>query len=79
MATKKTADFESSMARLEEIVRALESGSEGLDAALKLYEEGIALARGCSEALDKAEMSVKMLQIKPDGGAALVDFGAEEE
>ena len=78
MATKKKVDFEASMARLEEIVRSLESGSEGLDSALKLYEEGIALARGCSETLDKAEMSIKMLQMKPDGGATLVDFGEEE-
>ena len=79
MATKKKVDFEASMARLEEIVRSLESGSEGLDSALKLYEEGIALARGCAETLDKAEMSIKMLQIKPDGGAVLTEFGAEEE
>lgn len=78
MATKKKADFEASMARLEEIVRSLESGAEGLDSALKLYEEGIALARECSETLDKAEMSVKMLQMKSDGSAALVDFGGEE-
>ena len=78
MATKKKADFEASMARVEEIVRSLESGAEGLDSALKLYEEGIALARECSETLDKAEMSVKMLQMKSDGSAALVDFGGEE-
>ena len=78
MATKKKADFEASMARLEEIVRSLESGAEGLDSALKLYEEGIALARECSETLDKADMSVKMLQMKSDGSAALVDFGGEE-
>ena len=78
MATKKKADFEASMARLEEIVRSLESGAEGLDSALKLYEEGSALARECSETLDKAEMSVKMLQMKSDGSAALVDFGGEE-
>ena len=78
MATKKKADFESSMVRLEEIVRSLESGAEGLDSALKLYEEGIALARECSETLDKAEMSIKMLQMKSDGSATLVDFGGEE-
>ena len=79
MATKKKLDFEGSMARLEEIVRALESGSEGLDSALKLYEEGIALARECSETLDKAELNVKMLQMKGDGSAVLTDFSTEEE
>ena len=79
MATKKKIEFESAMVRLEEIVRTLESGSEGLDSALKLYEEGIALARGCAETLDQAEMTVKMLQMKPDGSAVLTDFAAGEE
>lgn len=78
MATKKM-NFEASMARIEEIVRALESGSEGLDASLKLYEEGISLVRGCSETLDRAEMSIKMLQMKPDGNAVAVDFAGEDE
>lgn len=78
MATKKKMDFETSMARLEEIVRRLEDGSDGLDAALKLYEEGIGLVRGCSEALDQAEMSIKMLQMKPDGSVVTTDFSAGE-
>ena len=78
MATKKKMDFETSMERLEEIVRRLEDGSDGLDAALKLCEEGIGLVRGCAEALDQAEMSIKMLQMKPDGSAVAVDFSAGE-
>ena len=77
MATKKTVSFEASMERLEEIVHALEGGAEGLESALKLYEEGIGLVRNCSEALDQAEMSIKMLQMKSDGKAVLVDFGAD--
>ena len=79
MATKKQIEFEASMERLEQIVRTLESGSEGLDSALKLYEEGIGLVRGCTEALDRAEMSMKALQMKPDGNAVLTDFVTGEE
>lgn len=79
MATKKTVDFEASMERLEEIVRALENGSEGLDGSLKLYEEGISLVRFCSEHLDRAEQTVRKLQMKNDGSAELVDFGGEAE
>lgn len=67
------------MARLEEILHMLENGSEGLDHSLKLYEEGISLIRACSEKLESAEQSVKVLQMQADGTAALVDFeeGAE--
>ena len=72
--TKKTVTFEEAMARLEEILRALESGSEGLDSSLKLYEEGISLIRTCSEKLERAEQSVKILQMQ-DGAAVLADFG----
>ncbi len=79
MATKKTVDFEASMARLEEIVRALENGSEGLDGSLKLYEEGISLVRLCTDRLDRAEQTVRALRIKADGSAELTEFGGEGE
>lgn len=75
---KKEMSFEAAMARLEEILHQLESGSEGLDNSLKLYEEGIALIRTCSEKLENAEQSVKILQMKADGTAVLADFGAED-
>lgn len=78
MATKKNIDFEASMERLEEIVRKLESGAEGLDSALKLYEEGVGLVRVCSDTLDQAELRIKKLQMNPDGTASLVDFATEE-
>ena len=79
MANKKTVNFEASMARLEEIVRALESGGESLDNSLKLYEEGVALVRLCSERLDSAEQTVKKLQLAADGSATLVDFEGNGE
>ena len=62
------------MERIEEIVRLLESGSENLDASLKLYEEGLTLVRACTEKLDSAEQTVKILQMKADGSATLEDF-----
>ena len=75
MAKKMT--FEAAMARLEEILRALESGGESLDSSLKLYEEGVALIRSCSSLLESAEQSVKILQMQTDG-AELVDFKRAE-
>lgn len=78
MATKQP-DFEASMQRLEEIVRMLDGGTEGLDRSLKLYEEGIKLVRICTETLDKAEQKVKQLSLRMDGSVALTDFNADGE
>ena len=71
--TKKTITFEAAMERLEEITRLLESGAEGLDESLKLYEEGVSLIRLCTQKLENAEQSVKILQMREDG-IALADF-----
>ncbi len=76
--TKKTITFEAAMERLEEITRLLESGSEGLDASLKLYEEGVALIRLCTQKLEAAEQSVKVLQMNEEG-IARVDFEGKGE
>lgn len=75
MAKKMT--FEAALTRLEEILRALESGGESLDSSLKLYEEGVGLIRSCSALLENAEQSVKILQMREDG-AELVDFKRTE-
>ena len=71
--TKKTITFEAAMERLEEITNLLESGAEGLDESLKLYEEGVSLIRLCTQKLESAEQSVKVLQMIEEG-IALVDF-----
>ena len=76
MAKKMT--FEAAMARLEEILHALENGSESLDASLKLYEEGVSLIRSCSALLENAEQSVKILRMQ-NGEAVLADFKKTEE
>ena len=76
---EKKKSFEENLARLGEIAKQLEAGDCPLDDALKLYEEGVALIRLCSDRLEKAELSVKKLQLTPDGKAALVDFDGGEE
>jgi exodeoxyribonuclease VII small subunit len=57
----ETDSFEQALARLEERVRALESGDVALDQALALYEEGVELARRCHDHLDRAEQRVAAL------------------
>lgn len=53
--------FEDALSELEKRVRALEAGDVPLDEALKLYEEGVALARTCHEQLEAADQRVAKL------------------
>jgi len=59
--------FEAAMARLEEIVRALEGGNTPLDASLALFEEGVSLVKLCNGRLDHAEQRVKILTMGENG------------
>ena len=60
--------FEKHLRRLDEIMAALEGEQAGLDASLKLFEEGVQLLGAASAELDKAETRVQMLIQKSDGG-----------
>jgi exodeoxyribonuclease VII small subunit len=64
-------NFEKSLQRLDEIMAALEGEQVGLDASLKLFEEGIELLRSASIELDKAETRVQMLIERSAGGFEL--------
>jgi exodeoxyribonuclease VII small subunit len=63
--------FEKNLRRLDEIMAALEGEQVGLDASLKLFEEGIELLRTASSELEKAETRVQTLVEKSDGGFVL--------
>lgn len=58
----KPEPFEKVYARLEQAVARLEEGGLPLDAAIALYEEGMALARQCQEQLDQAELKITKLR-----------------
>ncbi len=66
MNKKKEPSFESALARLEEIVRALNGGDAPLDKSLALFEEGVGLVKLCSSRLDEAEQRVKLLTSSED-------------
>ncbi len=68
--------FEAAMARLEEIVRALEGGNAPLDASLALFEEGVSLVKFCNQKLDAAEQKVKILQRGENGEMTETDMKA---
>lgn len=63
--------FEKNLRRLDEIMAALEGEQVGLDASLKLFEEGIELLRSASAELDKAETKVQLLLERSEGGFEL--------
>ena len=66
MSAKKQT-FEQEIARLEEIVAALEKGDAPLADSLALFEEGTKLIAACSQELDAAEQKVVKLMKGPDG------------
>ena len=59
--------LETAMARLEEVLRALDRDGVDLEEALRLYEEGVKLVRVCNDRLDDAERRIKILKLS-DGG-----------
>jgi len=75
----KKPDFERSLARLEEVVRRLESPQLSLDEALKLFEEGVGLSRECQKQLEEAEGRVEILLKKADGKIVAEAFEPEGE
>lgn len=66
--------FEQALARLEEIVRMLESGSAPLDKSLEYFEEGVRLVKMCNVQLDNVEQRIKILSKNDSGEMTESDF-----
>ena len=69
--------FEESMARLEQIVRAMERGDVALEESLKLFQEGTELVRNCGKLLDEAELQVKKIVTDAAGNPVEEAFADE--
>ena len=67
-------DFEKSLAKLENIIDALEDGDLPLNESIKTFEEGVKLTKHCQELLTKAELKIQKLLEKDDGTLDLEDF-----
>ena len=77
MAEKKSADFEKSLGRLEELVAEMESGELSLEAMIKHFEEGSGLVGLCTKKLNEVEQKIEKL-VKKDGELQEVPFEKEE-
>jgi exodeoxyribonuclease VII small subunit len=71
--------FEDCLARLEQVVAALEAGNLPLEESLKVFEEGIALARHCARYLDDAERRIEMLVKDGSGVTTTTPFVFQTE
>ena len=68
------ADFEHSLDALEQLVEKMEHGEMSLEESLAAYERGVGLYRRCQQALEQAELRVRMLS-DPDNPAGAEPFG----
>jgi exodeoxyribonuclease VII small subunit len=64
------------LARLEEIVRRLEADDVELDAALALFEEGVARLRRARARLADADLKVQTVLEDADGELRMTDLDA---
>ena len=64
--------FEQLYSALEEKARRLEQGNLPLEASLKLYEEGAAIADDLRQILESAELQVKTLQARLEDDRAQI-------
>jgi len=75
MAAEK---FETSLKRLEEVVKKLEGGELSLEESLKAFEEGVRHAGFCARKLDEAEKRVELLLKQKDGSFIREEFREQE-
>ena len=68
----KDIKFEDALQRLEQIVDQLEAGELPLEQSLKVFEEGVALARHCAKYLEEAEKRIELLT-KDESGLLKVE------
>lgn len=62
----KKFDFNEGLAKLEDIVKAMESDDLSLEDSLKYFEQGVALTKQCQSALSAAEQKIALLSADDD-------------
>ena len=77
--SKNNATFEEKLARLEQIVQAMEKGDVPLEESLKLFQEGTSLVGEGGTLLEEAEQQVTKIVTQLDGSPAEEAFGDGNE
>ena len=71
--------FEDGLTRLEQIVSQLEAGNLSLEDSLRVFEEGIGLARHCAKYLADAERRIEVLAKDEAGALSQKPFAFTDE
>jgi exodeoxyribonuclease VII small subunit len=74
---KEKLTFEQALAKLEEIVSAIEEGEVPLEQSIDKYAEGVELVKQCRQILDRAEKQIQLLG-RGEGGQLEVTGELEE-
>ena len=72
-------DFESAIAELEAVVKALEEGDLALERSLALFERGVQLSRFCHAKLEAAERRIEILNERGEVKPAPAALGLETD
>ena len=75
----KEEAFEDRLAKLETIVRTLETGEKGLEESLSMFEEGVGLAKGLNSRLEEVKRRVEVLTKDAEGKLKLKPLDEEAE
>src|SRR5512141_551797 len=70
--------FDDALAELQRTVAELETGGQPLEAAIALYERGVALQARCEKLLGDAELRVQQLVARAGGAMETRDVSAED-
>jgi len=76
--TDTIKDFESAIAELESVVKALEEGDLPLEKSLQLFERGVQLSRFCHAQLEQAEKRIELLNERGELRPAPASLGTDE-
>lgn len=73
-----TLSFDDALAELQRAVAELEAGGQPLEAAIALYERGVALQARCEKLLGDAELRVQQLVARAGGVLEARDVRPED-
>ena len=74
----ETLTFDEALAELQRTVAELETGGQPLEAALALYERGVALQARCERLLGDAELRVQQLVARAGGALETREVQVED-